>query len=61
MCRLSEPEPRHEQQVVVCAVSEPRLDIVHNHFVQERHRYSRDYFKIKRAAALGEWRELGAA
>ena len=34
---------------------------VHNHFNHERHRYSRDNFKLNRAAALAEWRQLGAA
>jgi putative transposase len=34
---------------------------VHNHFNQERHLYSRDTFKLNRAAALCEWRQLGAA
>jgi putative transposase len=34
---------------------------VHNHFNQERHLYSRDNFKLNRAAALSEWRQLGAA
>jgi putative transposase len=34
---------------------------VHNHFNQERHLYSRDNFKSNRAAALAEWRQLGAA
>ncbi|MEX0827586.1 MAG: IS6 family transposase [Haliea sp.] len=34
---------------------------VHNHFNQERHLYSRTNFKLNRAAALAEWRELGAA
>ena len=34
---------------------------VHNHFNQERHLYSRDNFKANRAAALAEWRGLGAA
>ncbi|HUS39383.1 MAG TPA: IS6 family transposase [Pirellulales bacterium] len=34
---------------------------VHNHFNQERHLYSRDNFKLNRAAALSEWRGLGAA
>ncbi|MFT7596108.1 MAG: putative transposase, partial [Paracoccaceae bacterium] len=34
---------------------------VHNHFNQERHLYSRDKFKANRAAALAEWRQLGAA
>ena len=34
---------------------------VHNHFNQERHLYSRDTFKLNRAAALAEWRGLGAA
>ena len=33
---------------------------VHNHFNQERHHYSRGNFKILRAAALAEWRQLGA-
>jgi putative transposase len=31
---------------------------VHNHFNQERHLYSRQYFKRNRAAALAEWRGL---
>jgi putative transposase len=34
---------------------------VHNHFNQERRLYSRDNFKLNRAAALAEWRHLGAA
>ncbi len=34
---------------------------VHNHFNQERYLYSRDKFKLNRAAALVEWRSLGAA
>ena len=34
---------------------------VHNHFNQERHLYSRDNFKLNRAAALAEWRQLGGA
>ena len=34
---------------------------VHNHFNQERHRYSRANFKHNRATALAEWRQLGAA
>ena len=34
---------------------------VHNHFNQERHLYRRENFKINRAAALAEWRQLGAA
>ena len=34
---------------------------IHNHFNQERHLYSRDNFKLNRAAALSEWRGLGAA
>ena len=33
---------------------------IHNHFNQERHHYSRDNFKTLRAAALVEWRQLGA-
>jgi putative transposase len=33
---------------------------VHNHFNQERHLYSRANFKFNRAAALSEWRQLGA-
>ena len=32
-----------------------------NHFNQERALYSRDNFKVNRAAALAEWRALGAA
>ena len=34
---------------------------VHNHFNQERHLYSRENFKLNRAAALAEWRQLGMA
>jgi putative transposase len=34
---------------------------VHNHFNLERHLYSRSNFKLNRAAALAEWRQLGAA
>ena len=34
---------------------------VHNHFNQERHLCSRENFKLNRAAALAEWRELSAA
>jgi len=34
---------------------------IHNHFNQERHLYSRNNFKLNRAAALAEWRQLGVA
>jgi putative transposase len=34
---------------------------IHNHFNQERHLYSQDNFKLHRAAALAEWRQLCAA
>ncbi|CAN0606718.1 unnamed protein product [Ectocarpus sp. 12 AP-2014] len=34
---------------------------VHNHFNQERSLSSRDIFKLKRTAALREWRDLCAA
>jgi putative transposase len=34
---------------------------VHDHFNQERHLYSRTNFKLNRAAALAEWRQLGVA
>ena len=34
---------------------------VHNRFKRERHLYSRNNFKLNRAAALAEWRELSAA
>ena len=34
---------------------------VSNHFNQERSLSSRDIFKLKRAAALAEWQQLGAA
>ncbi len=34
---------------------------VHNHFNQERHLYSRENFKLNRAVALAEWRQLTAA
>ncbi len=32
-----------------------------NHFNQERHLYSRENFKLNRAVALAEWRQLGSA
>lgn len=32
-----------------------------NHFNHERHLYTRDNFKLNRAAALAEWRNLGLA
>ncbi|MDK3073794.1 IS6 family transposase [Sedimentitalea sp. JM2-8] len=34
---------------------------VHNHFNQERHLYSRENFKLNRATALAEWRQLCSA
>ena len=34
---------------------------VHNHFNQKRHLYSRDKFKLNRAAALAGWRQLCSA
>jgi len=34
---------------------------VFNHFNQERHLYSRQNFKLNRAAALAEWRNLCTA
>ena len=34
---------------------------VHNHFNLERHLYSRVNFKLNRAAALAEWRQLCSA
>jgi putative transposase len=34
---------------------------VHNHFNQERHLYNRSNFKLNRAAALAEWRQLCSA
>jgi putative transposase len=34
---------------------------VHNHFNSERHLYTRQNFKLNRAAALSDWRDLGAA
>ncbi len=33
---------------------------VHNHFNQERHLYRRKTFKLNRAAAVAEWRQLAA-
>ena len=33
---------------------------VHNHFNQERHLYNRENFKLNRAVALAEWRQLAA-
>ncbi len=35
--------------------------LVHYHFNQERSLYSRKKFKLNRAAALTEWRDIGAA
>ena len=35
--------------------------LVHNHFNQERHLYSRDNFKLNRSTALAEWRQLCSA
>ena len=32
--------------------------LIHNHFNQERHLYSRKNFKLNRSAALTEWRQL---
>ena len=34
---------------------------VHNLFNRERYLYSRENFKLNRAAALVEWRQLSAA
>lgn len=34
---------------------------VHNHFNTDRHLHSRANFKLNRAAALAEWRAVGAA
>jgi len=34
---------------------------IQNHFNQERHLYSRTNFKLNRAAALAEWRQLLSA
>lgn len=33
---------------------------IYNHFNQERHRYNRQIFKLKRTVALAEWRHLTA-
>jgi len=33
---------------------------VHNHFNQERHLVSREIYKLRRAAALAEWRNVAA-
>ncbi len=33
---------------------------VQNHFYQEHHLYSRQDFKLNLAAALAEWRQVGA-
>jgi len=33
---------------------------VHNNFNQERHLYNREIFKLNRAAALAEWRQIAA-
>jgi putative transposase len=35
--------------------------LVHNYFNQEPHLYNRSNFKLNRAAALAEWRDLCAA
>jgi len=37
-----------------------RPKLLHNHFNQERHLYSRYDFKPNRSAALDEWRQLMA-
>jgi putative transposase len=34
---------------------------VRNHLKQERHLYSSENYKLNRAAALPEWRQLGMA
>jgi putative transposase len=34
---------------------------IHNHFNQERTLISRENFKVRRTAALNEWRQLCAA
>ncbi|MDB4111584.1 IS6 family transposase, partial [Yoonia sp.] len=34
---------------------------IYNHFNQERHLNSRTNFKLKRTAALAEWRDLCSA
>jgi len=34
---------------------------IQNHFKQQRHLYSRINFKVSRAAALAEWRQLLSA
>ena len=34
---------------------------IHNHFNQERHLYNRQTFRLNRAVALAEWRQLLAA
>jgi putative transposase len=34
------------------------LASIQNHFNQERHLYSRTNFKLNRAVALAEWRQL---
>ena len=34
---------------------------VYNHFNLRRHLCSRDHFKIKRAAAIAQWRQIAAA
>jgi putative transposase len=34
---------------------------IQNHFNQERHLYSRTNFKLNRAAALADWRQLLSA
>ncbi len=34
---------------------------IHNHFNRERHLYSKTNFKLNRAAALADWRQLGVS
>jgi putative transposase len=36
----------------------PKFASVHNHFNQERHRFSRKDFKERRSQALAEWRAV---
>lgn len=50
---------------LLCLVTHPlqisRCATLHTQFHPERHLYNRRDFKANRAAALAEWRQLGAA
>lgn len=56
-----EPDDKHAVNNVPMQKFAAVHSFVHNLFNLERHLYSRDNFKLNRAAVLSEWRQLGAA